>query len=284
MTLVDDAAIPNAEMARAWDGEEGERWAADAGCYDASSDQLWQSFLGATPIRAGEDVLDIGCGNGKSTRDAARRAAPGRVLGVDLSSQMLDVARRRSEGEGLGNVTFAQADAQVHPFDEAAFDLAISSFGGMFFGDPVAAFANVGRALRPGGRLAMLSWRPLSENQWIVAMRDALAIGRQLGEPPVSLPGPFGLADPDHVRRVLGDAGFAAVDVQPLDGPLTLGADVDQAYAFVRRMGIVKGLTQDLDDSDRQRALDALYETVKASAGADGVVFRAAAWRTTARG
>ncbi|MGH9225713.1 MAG: class I SAM-dependent methyltransferase [Acidimicrobiales bacterium] len=276
-------AIANVDMAKAWDGEEGERWAQDADLYDTSSVHLWRAFLATGPIAAGDHVLDIGCGNGKSSRDAARLAAPGEVLGVDLSSAMLDVARLRSAAEGLTNVRFQQADAQVYPFDEGRFDVAISCFGAMFFADPVDAFANIGRALRPGGRLAMLSWRPLADNEWIRALRDALAIGRPLGEPPVSMPGPFGLADPDHVRQALGSAGFEAVAVAPVDQPLVLGADADEAFAFVRRMGIVKGLTQDLDDADRQRALDATYRALEAAADQDGVRFAAAAWLITAR-
>ena len=283
MALVDELAIANVEMFKAWDGEEGERWARDADLYDRSSVLVWEAFLATGPVAAGEGVLDVGCGNGKSTRDVARLAAPGQVLGVDLSSQMLAVARQRSAAEGLTNVRFEQADAQVHPFAPAAFDVAISSFGAMFFADPVAAFANIGGALRPGGRLAMLSWRSLSENEWLGALRDALALGRQLGEPPASMPGPFGLADPDHVRGVLAAAGFEAVEITPFDQPMVLGADGDEAFDFVRRMGIVKGLTHDLGEDDRQRALDAVHERLVAAAGPDGVRFSAAAWLTTAR-
>jgi SAM-dependent methyltransferase len=175
MSSVNEITIANVEMANAWDGEEGERWAQDADLYDASGVHLWRAFLATDPIAAGEHVLDVGCGSGKSTRDVARLAAPGQVLGVDLSSQMLDVARRRSAAEGLANVGYLQADAQVYPFDEGRFDVAISCFGAMFFADPIAAFANIGRAVRPGGRLAVLSWRPLAENEWIRALRDALA-------------------------------------------------------------------------------------------------------------
>lgn len=288
MAPVDEMTIAsideaNAAMAKAWDGEEGERWARDADLYDSTSIQLWQAFLATNPIAAGDDVLDIGCGCGKSTRDAARLADGGSVLAVDLSSQMLELARRRTREEGLANVRYRQADAQVYPLDEAAFDVAISCFGAMFFADPVAAFTNIGRALRPGGRLAMLSWRSLADNEWMLALRDALSLGRSVPEPPVSAPGPFGLADPVHVRAVLDAAGFLDIAIEALDRPLLLGADADAAFDFVRRMGIVKGLTQDLDEADRQRALDAVHQLLRTSAAEEGVQFGGGAWLTTAR-
>jgi SAM-dependent methyltransferase len=180
--------IANVDMARAWDGEEGERWTAQADRYEAAGRRHDGRLTGAGLVASGDAVLDVGCGTGRSTRDAARVAAPGPVLGVDLSSQMLEEARRRAAAEGLANVSFEQADVQVHPFADGAFDAAISSFGAMFFADPVAAFANIGRALRPGGRLAVLAWRDLGRNQWVTAIRDALALGRALPEPPAERP------------------------------------------------------------------------------------------------
>src|SRR5581483_8598015 len=109
-------------------------------------------------VRFDEDVLDIGCGSGRTTREAARTARAGSALGVDISGAAIERARELARSEGLGNVTFELGDAQVHRFASERFDVAISRFGTMFFGDPVAAFANIGRALRPGGRLVMMVW------------------------------------------------------------------------------------------------------------------------------
>ena len=145
-------AIANVEMAAIWDGEEGDEWTENADRYDATDRWIARRFEAEVPIEPTDRILDIGCGTGKSTRDAARRAWSGSVLGVDLSSRMLDDARRRSEHDGLHNVEFLLADAQVHPFEPNAYDLAISVFGAMFFADPVAAFSNIRRSLRPGGR------------------------------------------------------------------------------------------------------------------------------------
>ena len=275
--------IANVEMAQAWDGEEGERWAEYAERYEAAGTRTWKRFLERAPVQTGDDVLDVGCGTGSSTRDVARLVAPGRVLGIDLSSRMLGRARRRCADEGLSNVAFEQADAQVHPFDPEAFDVAISSFGVMFFADPVAAFANIGRALRPGSRLALLTWRDLRTNPWITTIRDALAAGRTLPEPPPDAPGPFGLARPDHVRAVLGGAGFTGVELEPVDEPVWLGRDGDDAWSFVRTMGIVKGLSSDLDADARERAFAEVRSVLSRAAGADGVLLPSAAWLVTAR-
>src|SRR3712207_6663149 len=102
----------------------------------------------------------------------------------------------------------------------------------MFFGDPVAGFSNLARALRPGGRLALLSWQELARNEWLLVLRRALAAGRPLPEPPGDAPGPFGLSDPDHVRRVLAGAGFEAVDIAGVLGTVRLGADAEDAFGF----------------------------------------------------
>lgn len=275
--------IANVEQAAAWNGEEGKRWTEHAARYERSSWRTWQRFLDADLVAASDTVLDIGCGTGKSTRDLAGVAALGTVVGVDLSGPMLAYARERSAAEGLSNVTYVQADAQVHSFDEAAFDLAMSSFGAMFFADPVAAFTNIGRGVRPGGRLALLGWRELARNEWLVALRGALAVGRQLPVPPPDAPTPFSLADPDRVRGILSAAGFDDVGFVPIDEPIEFGSDADDAYAFMRTMGIVAGLTHELDDADRARALDELRRTVAEHDTGDGVLFGTSAWLITAR-
>lgn len=276
-------SIANQEMAAAWDGHEGEVWTEHAERFESSGQRLWNVFLERRPIAAGDSVLDIGCGTGKSTREAARLAAQGRVLGVDLSSRMLEYARRRSEEQGLTNVRFEQTDAQVHPFEEAGFDVAISSFGAMFFADPLAAFANIGRALKPGGRLAVLAWQELSDNEWLTVVRESLAAGRTLPQPPPSAPGPFGLADPVHVRRVLEGAGFDEIDLQAVEEPVNLGSDGDDAFAFFATVGIVEGLTQDLEEEAKAAALEKLHRALVAHQSEEGVLLGSSAWLITAR-
>jgi SAM-dependent methyltransferase len=272
-------AVANADMAAAWDGPEGAHWAEFADHYEQVAAELWTAFLDSVPVEPADRVLDIGCGTGQSSRTVAKLAERGSVHGVDLSGPMLARARAAAAAAEVGNVTFTQADVQVFDFDDDSFDLAISSFGAMFFDDPVQAFGNIRRALRPGGRLALLAWRPLAANEWLVAIRTALAVGRPLPEPPASTPGPFGLADPAHTRTVLEAAGFGDVQINPLDASMTLGRDRDAAYEFLSGMGITRGLTHDQDSESRHQALDALRATLAAHDTGDGVRFAGAAWR-----
>jgi SAM-dependent methyltransferase len=283
MSMTMNPEIANVEMAAAWDGHEGDMWTTHAERYEAVGRHVWRDFLDRGLVSPGDDVVEIGCGTGKPTADLARLVAPGRVLGVDLSAKMLERGRTRAAADGLTNVEFVQADAQVHPFDPAAFDVAVSSFGVMFFNDQVAAFDNIGRALRPGGRLAVLAWQELARNEWIRGLREALAVGRALPEPPMGQPGPFGLAEPEHVRQVLATAGFDDVELEAVEKPLEFGADADDAFTFARTMGIVEGMTRDLDDDDTARALDAVYALLKAHETPDGVLIGSAAWLITAR-
>jgi SAM-dependent methyltransferase len=278
-----DVNIANAEQAAAWNGEEGERWVEDADRYDRASWRTWQRFLDAGLLSPGDVVLDVGCGTGKATRDAARITAPGAVTGIDLSAPMLELARERSQADGLDNVAYLQGDAQVHPFEDGQFDVAMSSFGAMFFGDPVAAFTNIGRGVRSGGRLVLLAWRELVRNEWLMAFREALAAGRELPMPPPDAPTPFALADPERVQGILGAAGFEDVGFESLDEPIELGSNPDEAFAFAQRMGIVRGLTHDLSDDDRARALDELRSTLTAHASLEGVLLGTSAWLITAR-
>ena len=162
----DASGIINVDQARAWDGDSGAHWAEHAARYDASLREHNEHLQAGARISAHERVLDIGCGNGVSTRDAARTASSGRAVGIDLSTAMLEVARSTAAREGVTNVEFVQADAQVYAFGAGTFDVAISRFGVMFFSDPTVAFANVFRALTPGGRLALVVWTEPESNEW----------------------------------------------------------------------------------------------------------------------
>lgn len=275
--------LANTEMAALWDGPEGEHWAANAERYAKVGRRLGERFLDEAAISPTDRVLDVGCGTGETTRDAARLAKDGSVVGVDLSSQMLSYAREAAHRDGLDNVTFVQADAQVHAFGPASFDVAISSFGVMFFNDPKAAFRNIRGALRPGGRLTFTTWRSLRENEWLGLIRGALAAGRPLPEPPAGVPGPFSLVDADHTRGLLEAAGFVDVQLKPVDEQMWFGADVADAYDYVSEMGIVRGLTQDLDEKTCTAVLAQLRGELEARATSDGVTLGSAAWVVTAR-
>jgi SAM-dependent methyltransferase len=276
-------ADANLEQAAAWDGEEGDEWTVHADRYDAACRRYDRCLIEGAHIAATDRVLDVGCGTGISSRDAANIAVEGSVTGVDLSARMIAEARRRSTAAGLTNTKFVVGDAQVYPFDHAAFDVVISRFGAMFFGDPVAAFTNLARALRDDGRLALLTWQELANNDWVLTLRDTLAAGRSLPEPPTGTPGPFGLADPNDARRVLTAAGFDDVEMAQVREPMYLGADGDDAFSFVSGLGLTRGLLSELDDRTRESALEALRNRLNAHATSDGVLLGAAGWLITAR-
>lgn len=275
--------IVNADQAAAWDGHEGDVWTEHADRYDRASRRVWSRFVDANLIGEADRVLDVGCGTGGPTRDVARVASDGEVTGVDLSTRMLELARKRSADEGLDNVTFVRADAQVFPFERETLDVVMSSFGTMFFNDPVAAYTNIGRGLRPNGTLALLAWRTLPENEWLMALRAALALGRELPAPPPDAPTPFSLADPDRVGRILGAAGFDEVALRPIDEAIDLGTDASDALEFAKTMGIVEGLTDGLDADERAEGMSNLAGLFREHETADGVLIGSAAWLITAR-
>ena len=271
----------NAEQAKAWDGDEGAYWADNAERFDRAVAAHHRPFMAAAAVEASEVVLDIGCGTGQTTRDAARTAPHGSALGVDLSGRMIDYARQAATSEGVSNVAFEQADAQVHPFASGRFDVAISRTGAMFFGDPVTGFTNIARALRPRGRLVLLTWQGPGPNEWIRELSGALAAGRDLPLPPPEAPGPFAMSDPDRVRDVLAAAGFTGIELEPHNGSMWFGDDPDDAYRFA--LGLMGWMLQGLDDDGRTRALDNLRRTLTAHDTGHGVLYDSATWTTSAR-
>ena len=270
----------NAEQLRAWDGDEGAYWAANAAQFDRAVAAYHDGFLAAADIGATDHVLDIGCGTGQTTRDAARAAASGSALGVDLSSRMIEHARRRAVEEEVGNVVFEQADAQVHPFEPQRFDVAISRTGAMFFGDPVAAFANICRALRPSGRLVLLTWQGPGLNEWIRELSSALAVGRDLPMPPPAAPGPFALSDPDRVRSILTDAGCTDIGLTARSEPMWFGHDAEDAYGFV--LGLMGWMLEGLEDAGRAQALENLRVSLTAHHTEHGVFYESATFTISA--
>jgi SAM-dependent methyltransferase len=276
MTAVDPS---NADAAAAWDGLNGDVWAEHADMFDNGVARYLPPFLDAVALEPSSQVLDVGCGNGITTREAARRAA--HVTGVDLSTRMLDLARRRAAAEGLTNVSFVQADVQIADLGDARYDRVISRNGVMFFGDPVAAFTNLARTLRPGGRLVLLVWQTMADNPWFTAFRDAIAVGRQLPVPPPDGPGPFALGSPDRVRTLLTSAGFAEPDLVGLREPMYYGPDAATAQRYLSAM--LGGLLTELDDGPRADADAGLRAELEAHLGPDGVTYPSAMWIVTAR-
>jgi SAM-dependent methyltransferase len=223
--------------------------------YDAELVRYAEVLRRAWSIQPGDRVLDIGCGAGGTTLEAARVASA--VLGVDVAE--------RARPLTPPNVTFLCADAQTYPFAPASFDLAISRFGTMFFADPVAAFANIRRALKPSGRLLMLVWQSADRNEWDGFIR------RALGSPPPAGPDAFSLADPAPVLQAAGFADIALVDVRE---PVYYGPDVEAALAWIRGFAVMRDAPPD--------ALARLRHALSERATGDGIWLDSRAWLVTA--
>jgi SAM-dependent methyltransferase len=248
--------------------------------YDAELRRYHPRLRAAMDVGPDYHVLDIGCGTGLTTREAAKAAVFGSALGVDISAQMVAAARRLSEQDGLNNVHFEQADAQVHPFAAERFSLGISRFGTMFFTDPVAAFTNIARALRPGARLVQLAWQDRRHQEWDAAIRHALADGRTL---PVPADGdPFSLANPATAERLLTAAGFTHIQVTDVREPVYYGPDTEAACNAARSLRMTQDLLADLDPAQTEHALQRLLAILATHHTADGVWFDSRAWIITA--
>lgn len=274
----DAGVCANAEQAALWDGPAGDHRLRYNAVFEAEDRRHNERFRAAAAVGPHDRVLDIGCGTGKSTRDAARAAASGSALGIDLSARMLAEARRLAGEEGLRNVTFRQADAQVHRFPPEHFDLCISRFGSMFFADPVAAFANIGRALRPGARLVLLVWQARDRNEWSRAIRETVA-----GDTPAPASAAFSLADPAVTETILASAGFSEIGFTDVHEPLSYGPDAAVAFDVVSGMRSTLDMLAGLGAEEAERALERLRAMLTARETADGVLFDSRTWIIAAR-
>ena len=278
-------AGPNASQIESWDGPGGQHWVAEAERYDRMTRSFGERIIEAAAPGPGEQVLDVGCGNGAVALAVSALVAPGgSVVGLDVSGPMLAYARRRAEQARIASVSFRQGDAQVYPLPRAGFDAVVSRFGVMFFDDPVAAFANIGRALRPGGRIAFTCWRDLTVNDWLmVPARAALqhVPMPDLGQP--GAPGPFSLADRERVQQVLRDAAFAQIALEEITRPMPMGSSADDVLAFMRGTEMAHVLMTGVDSGTAERAWAAVKAALQAHAEPGGITLAGTAWLVTAR-
>ena len=199
---------------------------------------ILRELLTAAGPEHGDAVLDVGCGTGASTLAAASQVENGSVVGVDISRPFLERARSRARTAGAGNASFLLADAQTHDFPAGEFDVLVSRLGMMFFEDPVAAFRNLGRALRSGGRIAFVAWAGVNDNPWFHVPCDA-AVSR-LGAAPVadpSAPGPLAFQDAGRVVGLMSEAGLRVVRAERMQVMLTPPGDVAGAARVASRVG-----------------------------------------------
>ncbi len=273
----------NAAQIDYWNTVAGQTWARFQEQLDRQIEPLGLAAMDALEPRAGEHVIDIGCGCGQTSLALASRVGPtGAVVGVDISQPMLEVAHRRPRPTASLALTFRQLDAQTDDLGRGAFDAAFSRFGVMFFSDPVAAFANIRECLKPGGRLAFVCWRSLAENSWMQApLQAALPFIPPVTPSDPSAPGPFAFADRDRVRAILINAKFRSVTVNPLD-LLIGGADIEQALNLSLKMGPLGAVLREHPELTAM-VVDAVRDTLSTYVTPNGVMMAAAAWIVLAR-
>lgn len=272
----------NAAQVAYWNDAAGRTWADLQDRIDRQIRPLGLAAMERLAPASGEQVLDVGCGCGDTSLELARRVGPdGGVLGLDISAPMLEVARGRAEAAGARNLAFHEADAQTAALP-ASRDAVFSRFGVMFFADPTAAFANLRSALRPGGRLGFVCWRPLAENLWMrLPAETAAGLVPPAPPPEPGAPGPFAFADPDRVRRILAEAGFTGIDLTPHDEAIG-GLDLEGTVAMSFRVGPLGAILRERPDLApllRERVREAVSPWLRG----DAVYMPSATWLVSAQ-
>ncbi|HVN91021.1 MAG TPA: class I SAM-dependent methyltransferase [Candidatus Binataceae bacterium] len=269
----------NRQQIELWSGALGKRWVA----YQEAMDRIWRPIseiaLECAGVKAGEHIVDIGCGCGATALELARRVGPsGSVLGIDVSAPMLDRARQRAQESALSNLALVEADASTYPFDGTA-DLIFSRFGVMFFADPVAAFSNLRRALRPGGRVTFVCFRQREQNAWWrVPMTATWTVVAPESPTPATEPGPFSLADEARIRAILVNSGFADAACEAIDCDVVLGVDPASTAEFMINAGPAARAVGGANDATRVRVHDAIASALSRHVSSEGVSLRAATW------
>lgn len=279
-------AMSDNQQVKVWNELVGATWATHADHFDATLEPFGEAVLASLAVRPHERVVDIGCGAGATTLRLAAAADPATVVGVDVSQPMLATAAARAAAAGVTNISFSETDVEAHPLGSDVFDVAFSRFGVMFFADPVRAFANVRASLTPGGRLGFVCFQMPWDNPFILVPTMAAAAHLQMGPPPpLTEPGPFSLADPEHTRTILSAAGFDAVSIEAGPTSAVLGAADDLVALGHRVLEQNPGVAAALAVADPDARAAAIHASAEALAphASDGVVRMAAAtWIVTA--
>jgi len=272
----------NAEQAEDWNGASGREFIEQRERHERMLGRLAARLLASAHIQDGENVLDVGCGCGDTTILAARATGSGHALGVDFSRIQVAEARRLAAAAGVINASFEVADVQVHPFGAGTFDLVLSKFGVMFFDDPGAAFGNLRKALRSGGRLAFLCWRSRDENPlFTIGFAEAAAV---LGlREPTGASAAFSLADTGRVGALLSGAGFGGIEFAKVNDLMLIGRDVDDVLGYERASPSAAEILAGLSPAPAAELTRQVRDHLTAYASPEGVLMPGAAWLVTAQ-
>jgi SAM-dependent methyltransferase len=249
-------------------------WAEAYELIDLQLSPLGLRAIEALGLRSGDSVLDIGCGAGQTLLQLAERVGiEGQVIGVDVAPLLLEIAARRTEA--LSQVRLIQADAQSLDLPSRSTDAVFSRFGVMTFADPVAAFANFRRILRPSGVLAFTCWRSLQENELDYLPLSAAGLQVPIDE------SPFSFADPECIRGTLAAAGFSEIVVQPHDEKVSSG-DLDAMTSVLLKVGPLGKIVRE-NPALRATAEPRLRAALAALGDPSRVQLSASVWIVTAR-
>ncbi len=280
--------LRNEEQINYWNGEAGQRWAAEDERMARLLRPITLALLDKLQPVAGIQALDIGCGGGSQTLLLAERLGEqGRVLGIDISAPLLDVAKAKlAEARPASTaVDFLQADAAVNDFEPASVDLLFSRFGVMFFDDPVAAFRNLRGALRDTGKVGFCCWRSLRDNTWAwEPFKAALAHVSPPEAPDPHAPGPFALADPERCRDILQQAGFSEISMEPFSTEMVFGeaAGLRQNVEDLASIGPISRLLAEQEPETVARVLDSITESLAPYYQGDALRLPGSVWFVTA--
>ena len=275
----------NADMLAFWNGKGGHIWVERQEHTDITLTPVTDALLAFAAPCTGERVVDIGCGCGAPTLEFGRAVGDhGRVVGMDISGPMLAEGERRAKAAGLANINWRQADPATAPLDE--YDLITSAFGMMFFGDRVAAFANMRRGAAPNARMALVSWRTLTENPWMEVPMKAVA--QHLPPRPNSAPnapGMFAFADLDHVTEVLTASGWAPPRFEKLDLDLDIAANrgLEEAVVQSTQIGAVNSWLRNQPEEIVSAAVASLREALAPYSEGQRVRLPGAMWLISSR-
>lgn len=274
----------NEEQRTRWNGADGEFWVRQQEGLDRMLAPVTGPLLEFAEPRIGSTVIDVGCGCGATTVELARAVeSSGRVMGIDISEPML--ARAKQRVYQFAETSYLCGDAAELPLHKIGAELIVSRFGVMFFGDPVAAFANLRTGLAPAGRLRFACWRPLDENPWLqIPLHAVYEHAPRLPKADPEEPGPFSFADTARVIRILTAAGFTTPSFAPLDVQLDVAASgaIEEAARQLVQMGPAKRALAEQPEEVRTAAIESIRHALKPYEGTTGVRMPAAIWLVAA--